>query len=147
MTAVLLLASATITAFDEAALNATVHFVFPAAENEVFAQDRAFNAGGAATVPDDESEMENDFSMLPCVAVIVPLWSVLNVETVAANLTLDAPAGTVTDAGTFMAAMLLERRTRSPPDGAGMFVRIVQVSLPTAVISAVSQLKALISAF
>jgi hypothetical protein len=145
--AVLLLASATITAFDEAALNATVHFVFPAAENEVFAQDKAFNAGGAATVPDDESEMENDFSTLPWVAVIVPLWSVLNVETVAANLTLDAPAGTVTDAGTFMAAMLLERRTRSPPDGAGMFVRIVQVSLPTAVISAVSQLKALISAF
>jgi hypothetical protein len=145
--AVLLLASAMITAFDEAALNATVHMVFPAAENEVFAQDRASNAGGGATAPDDESEIEKDFSMLPCVAVIVPLWSVLNVATVAANFTLVAPSGTVTDAGTFMAAMLLERRTRSPPDGAELFVRIVQVSLPTAVISAVSQLKALISAF
>jgi hypothetical protein len=145
--AVLLLASAMITAFDEAALNATVHMVFPAAENEVFAQDRASNAGGGATAPDDESEIEKDFSMLPCVAVIVPLWSVLNVATVAANFTLVAPSGTVTDAGTFMAAMLLERRTMRPPDGAEMFVRIVQVSLPTAVISAVSQLKALISAF
>lgn len=143
----LLLASATITGFDEAALNATVQVVFPAAEKEVFAQDKAFNAGGAATVPDDESEIENDFSMLPWVAVIVPLWFVLKVDTVAANFTLVAPAGTVTEAGTFMAAMLLERRTVSPPDGAEIFVRIVQVSLPTAVISAVSQLKALISAF
>jgi hypothetical protein len=147
VTAVLLVASAMCKALEEAALIDTLQFVFPAAENEVFAQDNAVNAGGAATVAGAESEMETDFSTLPCVAVIVPVWSVFTFDTVAANLTLAAPAGTVTDAGTLIAAMLLDKRTSSPPDGADMFVTTVQVSVPATVISVVAQLKPLISGF
>jgi hypothetical protein len=145
-TALLLLASATFNAFEEAALNETVQFVFPAAVNEVLAQDNASNAGGSATVVGDESEMETDFLTLPCVAVIVPVCSVLTFNAVAANLTLVAPAGTVTDAGTLIAAMLLDKRTSSPPDGAEMSVTTVQVSVPATSICAVSQLNPLICA-
>jgi hypothetical protein len=147
VTAVLLLVRATFKLFVEAALNDTVQLVFPAAMNEVFAQNNEVNAGGATAVAGAESEMETDFSMLPCVAVIVPLWSVFTVDTVAANFTLVEPAGTVTEAGTLISAMLLARCTKSPPDGAEVFVTTVQVLAPVPVISAVSQLKALSSAF
>jgi hypothetical protein len=144
--AVLLEARATFKVFEEAALKETVQVVLPAAVNEVFTQDIALNEGGVATVACGESEMENDFSTLPCVAVIVPLCSVLTVDIVAANFTLVAPAGTVTEAGTLISAMLLAMRTKSPLAGAEMFVSTVQVLVPVPVTFAVSQRKALSSA-
>jgi hypothetical protein len=67
-------------------------------------------------------------------------------DTVAVNLALFVPAGTVTEAGTLMAEVLLERCTFSPPDGAAMFVLIVQESEPDPVTLPSSQTNPLISA-
>ena len=79
--------------------------------------------------------------------MIVPIWFELTVDTVALNLTLLSPAGTVMDAGTLMAAMLLERATKSPPEGAAALVVSVHVSLTAPVTVVVSQLRPLSKAF
>jgi len=77
---------------------------------------------------------------------MIPVSSVLTLDTVAANFTLLVPARTLTEAGTLMAELLLDMCTWSPPDGAAMLVRIVQVSAPAPDILASSQFKSLISA-
>lgn len=81
--------------------------------------------------------------MLPWVAVTVAVWLVLTTETVAANVTLVAPDGTVTEAGTATAVVLLDRFTTSPFVGAAMFVVTMQVSLPAPVNFVLAQLNPL----
>ena len=59
------------------------------------------------------------------------------------NPALVALAGTVTDAGTVTAVLLLERLTVSPPLPAAAFRVTVQASLPAPVIEALPQESAL----
>jgi hypothetical protein len=145
-TALLVLARVTVRALDEVALSDTVHAVFPAPVNDVFAQENDFTSGVPTAAVGGEREMERDFTALPWVAVITPVWSALTFETVATNLTLLAPAGTVTEAGTLIAEVLLESCTWSPLDGAATFVTIVQESEAAPVTLASSQVNPFISA-
>ena len=62
------------------------------------------------------------------------------------NPVLVALAGTVTEAGTVAAGLLLDRLTVSPPDGAAMFSVTVQASVPAPVMDAPEQESALNSA-
>ena len=64
----------------------------------------------------------------------------------AVNFALLAPAGTLMEAGTLMAELLLERCTWSPPVGAAMVVETVQESEPAPDILAWSHVKLAISA-
>ena len=57
-------------------------------------------------------------------------WAVITAETVALKVAVVAPAGTVTDAGTVTATLLLARLTASPPVGAAAFTVTVQASVP-----------------
>ena len=71
-TALLLLARATVRAFDAAAFRETVHAVFPAPAKEVLAHERALSTGAdAGAVCTGEREMDTDFATLPCVAVMI----------------------------------------------------------------------------
>jgi hypothetical protein len=79
----------------------------------------------------------------PVLAASVADCAELTEETVAANPTLVAPAGTVTAAGTATALMLLERLTLVPPLGAGPLSVTVHASVPDPVIDAVLQESAL----
>jgi hypothetical protein len=63
-------------------------------------------------------------------AVRVAVWAVVTAETVAVNPALVAPAGTVTDAGTVTALLLLERLTASPPVPAAAESVTVHASVP-----------------
>ena len=67
---------------------------------------------------------------------MIPVSLAVTLEMVAANVTLLAPDGTVTFVGTFIAEMLLERCTLSPPFPAAMSVCIVHESEPAPVTSA-----------
>ncbi|HEY2470614.1 MAG TPA: hypothetical protein VGI45_22660 [Terracidiphilus sp.] len=64
-------------------------------------------------------------------------------ETFAENVALVAPAGTVTEAGTVSAEVLLERLTSSPLVGAALFVVTVQVSVPDPLTLVLAQLNPL----
>ncbi len=64
-------------------------------------------------------------------------------KTVAVKLAVVAPAATVTVAGTVTAELLLTRPTAKPPLAAATFNVTVQLSVPTAVIDALVQLKPL----
>lgn len=61
--------------------------------------------------------------------------------------TLVTPAGTITEAGTLMAAILLDRCTRMPPVGAAVLVVTVHVSEPAPVMVVFSQAKPVICVF
>ena len=67
-------------------------------------------------------------------AVNVVDWLVVTAETAAEKPTLDALAGTVTEAGTVTAALLLERLTITPLPVAGPLSVTVQASVPDPVI-------------
>jgi hypothetical protein len=71
---------------------------------------------------------------LPAVAVNVTAVTVLTEETVAVKPALDAPAATVTDAGTVTTELLLPRLTVNPPVAAAVFSVTVQLSVPVVVI-------------
>jgi hypothetical protein len=71
---------------------------------------------------------------LPALAARVTACATFTAETFAGKLALDAPAGTVTEAGTETAVLLLERLTANPPLAAAVFRLIVQVSVPAPVI-------------
>jgi hypothetical protein len=64
-------------------------------------------------------------------------------DTVAVKPELTVPAGTLTDAGTVTALLLLERVTANPPGAAAAFRVTVQLSVPEPVMEAVVQLKLL----
>jgi hypothetical protein len=63
-------------------------------------------------------------------AVRVTVCDVLTEETVAAKFAVLEPAGTVTDAGTVTALLLLESPTANPPVAAAAFNVTVQLSVP-----------------
>jgi hypothetical protein len=70
------------------------------------------------------------FTVPPAImAVRVALPSLVSVDTDAGKLADAAPAATVTEAGMPAKGLLLERATRAPPTGAGLFK--VTVQFPT----------------
>ena len=69
----------------------------------------------------------------PAAAVRVTVWAVVTAETVAVKPMLVAPAGTVADAGTVTALLLLARLTASPPVPAAALSVTVQASVPAPV--------------
>jgi hypothetical protein len=75
------------------------------------------------------------------VAVSVTDCADVTVETVVENPALAAFAGTVIDAGTWAAALLLERLTATPPDGAAAVRVTVQASVPAADMEPLLQLR------
>lgn len=70
----------------------------------------------------------------------------LTEEKYAVKLTLIAPAGTMTPAGTATAPLLLVRLTDSPPLGAAAFSVMVQLSVPAPITDKFAQLSALTAA-
>ena len=79
-------------------------------------------------------------------ALSVAVCTVLTAATAAEKLALVAPAATVTEEGTFTAAVLLIRLIAWPPDGAAVLRVAVQVSVAAFVIEELAQLKLLSSA-
>ena len=77
---------------------------------------------------------------MPWVAAITTVSLALTDETFATNVTLVLPPATVTEGGTVTAALLLDRLTDSPFDGAATFVETVHVSVPAPVIFDLEQL-------
>lgn len=73
------------------------------------------------------------FDALPSVADNVTASAVVTEVTVAVNPALVAPAATVTEEGTVIAAWLLERLTTVPPAGAAALRVTVQASVPAPV--------------
>jgi hypothetical protein len=80
---------------------------------------------------------------LPALAVKVAVCAVVHEDTVALKVALVAPAGTVTEAGTVTAELLLARLTANPPLAAAAVRETVQLSVPAAVIELLLQLSAL----
>lgn len=80
---------------------------------------------------------------VPALAVRIAVSVELTVDTVAVNTALAAPAGTVTEAGTVTALLLLARFTAKPPGAAAVFSVTVQASVPAPVIEPFAQLRPL----
>lgn len=76
-------------------------------------------------------------------AVKIAVCEVATALMLAVKLTLAAPAGTVTDAGTLTAPLLLVRATPIPPLGAGPLNVTVQASVPDPVMDALLQIREL----
>ncbi len=76
-------------------------------------------------------------------AVSVTVWAVLTEVTVDAKLVVFAPAGTVTEAGTVTALLLLARLTANPPAAAIAFSVTVQLSVPAPVMEPLAQVRPL----
>lgn len=72
----------------------------------------------------------------PSVAVIVAFCVVPTDEAETVKFAEEAPAATVTDAGTLRAALLSARETTVPPEGAAWLRRTVQVDVPGALTEA-----------
>jgi hypothetical protein len=77
---------------------------------------------------------------LPALAVSFTVVATLTEETVTVKLALLAPTGTVTEAGTVTADLLLASLTANPPLAAAAFNVTVQLSVPDPVIEFVLQL-------
>lgn len=76
--------------------------------------------------------MAKVFDTPPAVAVRAAAVAVETVPTAAVKLADVAPAATVTDAGTVIELVLLERETASPPAGAAAVSVTVHASVPEA---------------
>jgi hypothetical protein len=76
-------------------------------------------------------------------AVRVTVTELLTDETVAVNPAVVDPAGTVTEAGTVTALLLLARPTAKPPVGAAVLNVTVQLSVPAPVIDPLVHVSAL----
>ena len=85
----------------------------------------------------------NAFDAVPALAIIVTVCVVVTEATEAVNVALNALAGTVTEAGTVTAALLLDKLTLNPPAGAAEVNVTVQLSLPEPVMDAVLQVNPL----
>ena len=79
----------------------------------------------------------------PAEAVTVAFWAVVTEETEAVKVVLLAPNGTITDAGTVTALLLLARATVRPPLPAPADRLTVQASLPAPVNDVVAQARVL----
>lgn len=112
----------------------------PAPVNEVLLQARALTVGDNVD-PDPLRLIEVDFVVDPSLAVSFTVCDDTTAATIAVKLTLVAPEGTVIDAGTVMAVLLLARFTRTPVDGAAELSFTVQTSLPAPISVGVAQLK------
>jgi hypothetical protein len=82
---------------------------------------------------------ENPIEVPPVAAVIVADCAELTADTVAENAALVAAAGTVTEAGTTTALLLLERLTLKPPVGADAVRVTVHASVPDPVMDELLQ--------
>jgi hypothetical protein len=97
-------------------LRVTVHEEVAPEFTVVGEQAKLLSSIGACT--DSVTEDELPFSA----AVTVVVWGVLTVATVVANVLVDFPEATITEAGTDKALeLLLARVTAAPPDGASWF--------------------------
>jgi len=90
-----------------------------------------------ATAPNSSA---NDCEIPATFAVTATSCAVLTEFTVAVKPALVSPAGTLTEAGTVTAALLLDRLTVSPPLAAAAFNVTVQLSVPAPVMALVAQL-------
>jgi len=129
-TALPLEASSTLSGLDAGAVTDTVHLVFPEFENEVLSQASALIPGVEAAFAGGVRTTENVFTILPCVAVMMPVWFELTGMMPAVNVALVWPSGIVTETGTLIAAMLLDNWTSNPPEAAAVLVVTVQESEP-----------------
>jgi hypothetical protein len=77
----------------------------------------------------------------PALAVSVTDCAELTDETLAVKPALEAAAGTVTEAGTVTALLLLAKPTAKPPVVAAAFSVTVQLSVPVPVIEPLAQLR------
>ena len=82
---------------------------------------------------------EKLIDVLPVLAVMVADCAVVTDDTVALNAALADAAGTVTEAGTVTALLLLERLTVTPPLGADPVNVTVHASVPAPVIDELLQ--------
>jgi hypothetical protein len=81
--------------------------------------------------------------ILPTLAVTVAVCAVPTDDTVAVNPALVAVAGTITVEGIVTAALLLEKLTLRPPEGAAALNVTVQASVPDPVMETLLQKSAL----
>jgi hypothetical protein len=139
VTAVLLLATLTLKPPDGAAeVSKRVHVVDPAPVNELVAHERVLIEGkGADAAP--LRLIDVVFETDPCVAVNVTTCEVVEAATFDTKLAVVAPEGTVTEAGTFTALLLLARFIAIPLLGAAVFKVTVHVSAPALVIDEEAQ--------
>jgi len=91
--------------------------------------------------PDPLSLIAAVFDVDPWVAVRVTVCEAVTAATVARNVVLLAPEGTVTEAGTAMAVLLLARLTARPVVGAAALSATVQLSVPAPIIDVLEQLR------
>jgi hypothetical protein len=140
VTAPLLLASVTPNPpVNAAELRVTVQVVVPEPVNVVLPQESALTDGVVTELNAPFSLIEADFETDPCVAVNVTVCAVVTAEALATKLALEAPAATVTDAGTVNALLLLDRPTARPVLGAAELNPTVQLSVPAPVIEVLAQ--------
>ncbi len=124
-------------------LNVTVHASVPDPAIHALLQDRAPSTEEVDVPATEFNFRANICEALPLVAVSITDCAELTDETFAEKLALVELAGTVTDAGTDTAPLLLDRLTLSPPLGAELLNLTVHVSVPDPVIDALLQDRAL----
>ena len=120
-------------------LRETVQVVLPEPVNVLLAHARELREG-AVVEPGPLNLIETVFDVDPCVAVNVTVCEAFTAATVATNVALFAPDGTVTEAGTVMAALLLARVTARPALGADPVSVTVQLSTPEPIMEELAQL-------
>jgi hypothetical protein len=139
VTALLLLAIATLRPFDGAAeLRDTVHVVVPAPVKELLSHVSALTDGAKGDAGPLRA-IDVVFKTFPCVAVSVTVCEAVTAETFATKLALAVPEGKETKTGRLTAALLLARSTTMPPLGAEALNVTVQVSVPDPIIDELAQ--------
>jgi len=126
-----------------AAVIFTLHVSVPAPENEAVAQLRELSAAVAVLWPEARSWTATVWVTVPALAVRVAIWAAFTPAMVAVKETLDVPAGTVTEAGTVRAALLLVKLTLIPPLGAAALRATEQASVPVPVKESLEHVKEL----
>ena len=119
----LLLRNVTVVAVVDARLSVTVPVELSPPRTDVGFKLSALNVTGAVLMVNVAVLVT-----IPAVAVIVADDAALTAVVVTVNVAVDAPAATVTLAGTVADALLLERLTTIPPVGAGEPSVIVPVA-------------------
>lgn len=98
------------------------------------------------TLSEDDPELSCSVTLCPvppALAVRIAVSAELAGEILAVKFVLLAPAGTVTEPGTFTSELLLERLTADPPLAAAVFNVTVQLSVPEPVNERLAQLSPL----
>ncbi len=136
VTALLLLAALTLMPVDGAAeLSETVHVTDPDPVKELLLQEKELIED--ATLDADPLRLiDVVLDVVPSVAVNFTVCDEVTADTMAVKFALDAPEGTVMEAGTDIATPLLTRLTTVPPLGAGALSFTVQGSEPAPIMVA-----------